>query len=183
MCVRVRLCVCIRKHLWFSWLAMSLVSFSALGIGVVKTHTHTHALTVWLTPHIRTLSTGSLARKTSTFCCTKCFFFVFLLDARVLREEVMLGEAMVPSGPSVRLSAGFRPSSYVKQPGVSCWAAADVNASCSGRTAAGAGKLSGTCFILLAVTSGIYFDIYLTNYDFIGSIDRAYADSSQSCMF
>lgn len=59
---------------------------------------------MWLTPHIRTLSTGSLARKTSTFCCTKCFFFVFLLAAREPRAEVMLGEDMVPSGPAVRLS-------------------------------------------------------------------------------
>lgn len=129
-------------------------------IGMVKnTHTHTHALTVWLTPHIRTLSTGSLARKTSTFCCTKCFFLVFLLDARLLRVEVMLGEDMVPPGPSVRLSAG-PPTSYVKQPRVSCWAAADVNASCCGRSAAGAGKLSSVHFISLCIL--IYNVIILT---------------------
>lgn len=162
----------------FFWLCSLLILKIIVIIGMVKTHTHTHALTVWLTPHIKTLSTGSLARKTSTFCWTKCFFFVFLLDARVLRVEVMLGEDMVPSGPSV-----FRPSSYVKQPGVSCWAAADVHASCSGRTAAGAGELSAMCFIPLAATSGIYFDTYLTHYDFIASVGRAYVESSQTCVF
>lgn len=124
-------------------------------IGIVKKkHSHTHALTVWLTPHIRTLSTGSLARKTSTFCCTKCFFLVFLLDARLLRAEVMLGEDMLPPGPSVRLSAGPL-SSYVKHPGASCWAAADVNASCSGRSAAGAGKLFAMHFISLYILTYI----------------------------
>lgn len=51
--------------------------------------------TEWLTPHIRTLSTGSLARKTFTFCCTKCFFLVFLLGFRGpggMEEEAALGE-------------------------------------------------------------------------------------------
>lgn len=49
--------------------------------------------------------------------------------------------------------------------------------------AAGAGKLSGTYFILLAATLWIYFDVYLTQCDLVGSVDRAYAVSSQTYMF
>lgn len=40
------------------------------------------ALTEWFTPHIRTLSSGSLARKSFTFCATKCFFLVLVLLAK-----------------------------------------------------------------------------------------------------
>lgn len=70
--------------------------------------------TEWLTPHTRTLNTGSLPRKTSTFCCTKCFFLVFLLGASALKGlEEAPGEDMVPhreSDPSVReqLSVSLR---------------------------------------------------------------------------
>lgn len=38
-------------------------------------------LTVWLTPHIKTLRMGSLARNNFTFCPIKCFFFVLVLLA------------------------------------------------------------------------------------------------------
>lgn len=38
-------------------------------------------LTVWLIPHIRTLRSGSEARKSFTFWQTKCFFFVLVLEA------------------------------------------------------------------------------------------------------
>lgn len=65
--------------------------------------------TEWLTPHIRTLRTGSLARRTSTFCWTKCFFLVFLLDASLLRA--VGGEDMVALPPTwLRVSevSGFR---------------------------------------------------------------------------
>lgn len=39
-----------------------------------------YALTVWLTPHINTLSSGSFARNSLTFWCftRKCFFFSLL---------------------------------------------------------------------------------------------------------
>lgn len=81
-----------------------------------------------------------------------------------------------PRGPSVRLSAGPL-SSYVKHPGVSCWAAADVNASCSGRSAAaGAGKLSAMHFYFT-----VCFDIYRSHSEFIGVVDCADAESSQTC--
>lgn len=49
-------------------------------------------LTEWLTPHITTLSRGSLARKSFTFCATKCFFLVFVLlamDAAMLLAEAI----------------------------------------------------------------------------------------------
>lgn len=39
-------------------------------------------LTEWFTPQMNTLTTGSLARNTFTFCWTKCFFLVFILGAR-----------------------------------------------------------------------------------------------------
>lgn len=43
------------------------------------------ALTVWLAPHMRTLSSGSEARNSFTFWQTKCFFLVLVLLA--LRAE------------------------------------------------------------------------------------------------
>lgn len=43
------------------------------------------ALTVWLAPHMRTLSSGSEARNSFTFWHTKCFFLVLVLLA--LRAE------------------------------------------------------------------------------------------------
>lgn len=49
-------------------------------------------LTEWLTPHITTLSRGSLARNSFTFCATKCFFLVFVLlamDAAMLLAEAI----------------------------------------------------------------------------------------------
>lgn len=33
-------------------------------------------LTEWATPHRNTPTSGSAARNTFTFCCTKCFFLV-----------------------------------------------------------------------------------------------------------
>lgn len=49
-------------------------------------------LTEWLTPHITTLSRGSLARKSFTFWATKCFFFVFVLLA--IEATIALAEAI-----------------------------------------------------------------------------------------
>lgn len=49
-------------------------------------------LTEWLTPHITTLSRGSLARKSFTFWATKCFFLVLVLlamDAAMLLAEAI----------------------------------------------------------------------------------------------
>lgn len=49
-------------------------------------------LTEWLTPHMTTLSRGSLARNSFTFWATKCFFLVFVLlamDAAMLAAEAM----------------------------------------------------------------------------------------------
>lgn len=50
------------------------------------------ALTEWLTPHMRTLSSGSLARNNFTFCATKCFFLVLVLLA--MTGTMLLGAAM-----------------------------------------------------------------------------------------
>lgn len=52
----------------------------------------TAALTEWLTPHMRTLSSGSLARNNFTFCATKCFFLVLVLLA--MTGTMLLGAAM-----------------------------------------------------------------------------------------
>lgn len=49
-------------------------------------------LTEWLTPHMSTLSRGSLARNSFTFWATKCFFLVFVLlamDAAMLLAEAI----------------------------------------------------------------------------------------------
>lgn len=49
-------------------------------------------LTEWLTPHITTLSRGSLARNSFTFWATKCFFLVLVLlaiDAAMLLAEAI----------------------------------------------------------------------------------------------
>lgn len=45
-----------------------------------KVRSRTYPLTVWLTPHINTLSSGSFARNSLTFWCftRKCFFFSLL---------------------------------------------------------------------------------------------------------
>lgn len=49
-------------------------------------------LTEWFTPHMRTLSSGSLARNNFTFCATKCFFLVLVLLA--MTEATVPGAAM-----------------------------------------------------------------------------------------
>lgn len=53
-------------------------------------------LTEWFTPHIKTLSSGSLARNSFTFWDTKCFFLVLVLlamdAARLLAAEAMFSE-------------------------------------------------------------------------------------------
>lgn len=51
------------------------------------------SLTEWFTPHMRTLSSGSLARNNFTFCATKCFFLVLVLLA--MTEATVPGAAMV----------------------------------------------------------------------------------------
>lgn len=58
------------------------------------------ALTEWFTPHIRTLSSGSLARKSFTFCATKCFFLVL----------VLLASTEDPRLPGVAMAAASVPS-------------------------------------------------------------------------
>lgn len=62
------------------------------------------ALTEWLTPHMRTLSSGSLARNNFTFCATKCFFLVLVLLA--MTGTMLLGAAMAQ--PAVEAGAGER---------------------------------------------------------------------------
>lgn len=70
----------------------------ALGLG----------LTEWATPHRNTPTSGSAARNTFTFCCTKCFFLVLEAKpkpwpgAAVLAGTVAGGaeeDAMVPRVP------------------------------------------------------------------------------------
>lgn len=51
-----------------------------------------HWLTVWLTPHIKTLRMGSLARNNFTFCPIKCFFFVLVLLALTAAALVQLAD-------------------------------------------------------------------------------------------
>ena len=46
---------------------------------------------------IKTLSRGSLARNSFTFCDTKCFFFVFVLLA-IVEARLLAAEAMFMSG-------------------------------------------------------------------------------------
>ena len=58
-------------------------------------------LTEWLTPHMKTLSTGSLARNTFTFCWTKCFFFVLVFGARIT-----IGLEAAPEFPRAAMTAG-----------------------------------------------------------------------------
>lgn len=50
------------------------------------------SLTEWFTPHMRTLSSGSLARKSLTFWATKCFFLVLVLLA--ITDTILPGAAM-----------------------------------------------------------------------------------------
>lgn len=49
---------------------------------------------------MKTLWTGSLARNTFTFCCTKCFFFVFVLGARIT-----MGLEVAPEVPRAAMTA------------------------------------------------------------------------------
>lgn len=56
-----------------------------------------NTFTVWLTPHIKTLRIGSLARNNFTFCPIKCFFFVFVLLALTGATLVQLDD-MSPVG-------------------------------------------------------------------------------------
>lgn len=60
-------------------------------------------LTVWLTPHIRTLRSGSEARKSFTFWQTKCFFFVLVLEA--LRAAPIAEPALAAAVPPVQFEA------------------------------------------------------------------------------
>lgn len=53
-------------------------------------------LTVWLTPHIKTLRMGSLARNNFTFCPIKCFFFVLVLLALTGAALVQLDDMSRP---------------------------------------------------------------------------------------
>ena len=55
-------------------------------------------LTVWLTPHIKTLRMGSLARNNFTFCPIKCFFFVLVLLALTGAALVQLDAMSVGLG-------------------------------------------------------------------------------------
>lgn len=57
---------------------MFLLHAQTRGSGSGEVH---FLLTVWLTPHISTLRSGSEARKSLTFWQTKCFFFVLVLEA------------------------------------------------------------------------------------------------------
>lgn len=52
-----------------------------------------------MTPHMRTLSSGSLARNNFTFCATKCFFLVLVLLA--MTGTMLLGAAMAPPAAEV----------------------------------------------------------------------------------
>lgn len=59
---------------------------------VTVQRTRAGTLTEWLTPHITTLSRGSLARNSFTFWATKCFFLVLVLlaiDAAMLLAEAI----------------------------------------------------------------------------------------------
>lgn len=61
--------------------------------------------TVWLTPHIKTLSMGSLARNNFTFCPIKCFFFVLVLLALMGAALVQLDDMSPAGGFRVRKTA------------------------------------------------------------------------------
>lgn len=60
------------------------------------------SLTVWLTPHIKTLRIGSLARNNLTFCPIKCFFFVLVLLALTGAAPVQLDDMSPGSELMVR---------------------------------------------------------------------------------
>lgn len=60
-------------------------------------------LTVWLTPHIRTLRSGSEARNSFTFWQTKCFFFVLVLEA--LSAAPIAEPALAAAVPPVQFEA------------------------------------------------------------------------------
>lgn len=72
-------------------------------------------LTEWLTPHMKTLRTGSLARNTFTFCCTKCFFLVLVLGARIT-----IGLEEGPELPRAAMTT-HRLSSLVHRGDTSSW--------------------------------------------------------------
>lgn len=75
------------------------------------------ALTEWFTPHIRTLSSGSLARKSFTFCATKCFFLVLVLLAST-EDPRLPGVAMAAASvPSTAALPGRGPALSTRRPG------------------------------------------------------------------
>lgn len=63
---------------------------------------------------MKTLRTGSLARNTFTFCCTKCFFLVLVLGARTT-----MGLEEAPELPRDAMTTG-RPSSSCSRGDTSC---------------------------------------------------------------
>lgn len=75
-------------------------------------------LTVWLAPHMRTLSSGSEARNSFTFWHTKCFFLVLVLLA--LRAEPSAAPpppAAEPPAQFEAMAASVRPRRAPSSPG------------------------------------------------------------------
>lgn len=73
-----------------AWQNPQLLSYTVTVQHIKETRDGT--LTEWLTPHITTLSRGSLARNSFTFWATKCFFLVLVLlaiDAAMLLAEAI----------------------------------------------------------------------------------------------
>lgn len=96
-------------------------------------------LTVWLTPHIKTLRMGSLARNNFTFCPIKCFFFVLVLLALTGAALVQLDD-MSQAGNlgyarrqslSLRASAHTHTRTHKRKPGSYGRPKKTTSASCS----------------------------------------------------
>lgn len=66
-------------------------------------------LTVWLAPHMRTLSSGSEARNSFTFWHTKCFFLVLVLLALSAAPSAAAAPPP-PAAPPAQLAAMAAPA-------------------------------------------------------------------------
>lgn len=142
-------------------------------IGMIKTQgTRMRSPCDWLPTSGRT-APGHWRRKPPPSAAQSVSFSSFSWTSECSEWKWCWGKTWCPRARLCASVARFQPSFYVKQPGVRCGAAADVNAFSSGRAAAGAGKLSAMYFILLAATSGICLNLFLTLYAFIGSVEDA----------
>ncbi len=92
-----------------------------------------NVLTVWLTPHIKTLRMGSLARNNFTFCPIKCFFFVLVLLALTGAALVQLDDMSQAenSGNTRRHSLSFRASTQRENRRDKSVLKKSISASCS----------------------------------------------------